>query len=187
MNDPDQTVTWYRNDGLGENLWSYDETPAGGERPAPDLSGGLVHLGFFTAALRRSAWIWCLTAIVGLLAGSALFLKYPPAYHAAATVLLVDNPNTDPAVQIQTDVSLAQSQAVATQVVKQLKLPQSVASFQAAYTVTIVTPTVLTLNVGAPTSDAAVQRTEALAKAFLAYRGQYAQTQQQQQIGRAHV
>ena len=183
MNDPDQTVTWYRNDGndgLGENLWSYDQGPAGEERPAPDLSGGLVHLGFFTAALRRSAWIWCLTAIAGLLAGSALYLKYPPAYHAAATVLLVDNPNMDPAVQIQTDVSLAQSQAVATQVVQQLKLPQSVASFQAAYTVTIVTPTVLTLNVGAPTSAAAVQRTDALAKAFLAYRGQYAQTQQQQ-------
>jgi capsular polysaccharide biosynthesis protein len=180
VNDPDQTVTWYRNDGLAENLWSYDETPAGGERPAPDLSGGLVHLGFFTAALRRSAWIWCLTAVIGLLAGSALFVKYPPAYHATATVLLVDNPNTDPAVQIQTDVSLAQSQAVATQVVQQLKLPQSVASFQAAYTATIVTPTVLTLNVGAPTSDAAVQRVAALAKAFLAYRGQYAQTQQQQ-------
>jgi hypothetical protein len=180
VNDPDQTVTWYRNDGLGENLWSYDQAPAGEERPAADLSGGLVHLGFFTAALRRSAWIWCLTAIVGLLAGSALFVKYPPAYHAAATVLLIDNPNSDPAVQIQTDVSLAQSQAVATQVVQQLKLPQSVASFQAAYTVTIVTPTVLTLNVGAPTSAAAVQRTEALAKAFLAYRGQYAQTQQQQ-------
>ncbi len=180
MNDPDQTVTWYRNDGLGENLWSYDQAPADEERPAPDLSGGLVHFGFFTAALRRSAWIWCLTAILGLLAGSALLLKYPPAYHAAATVLLVDNPNTDPAVQIQTDVSLAQSQAVANQVVQQLKLPQSVASFQAAYTVTIVTPTVLTLNVGAPSSAAAVQRVAALAEAFLAYRGQYAQTQQQQ-------
>jgi capsular polysaccharide biosynthesis protein len=118
--------------------------------------------------------------VLGLLAGSALFVKYPPAYHATATVLLVDNPNTDPAVQIQTDASLAQSQAVATQVVQQLKLPQSVASFQAASTVTIVTETVLTLNVGAPSSDAAVQRVAALAKAFLAYRAQYAQTQEQQ-------
>jgi capsular polysaccharide biosynthesis protein len=180
VNDPDQTVTWYQNDGPAENLWSYDAAPAGGERSAPDLSGGLVHLGFFTAALRRSMPIWCLIAVIGLLAGSALYVKDPPAYHATATVLLVDNPNTDPAVEIQTDSSLAKSQAVATQVVKQLKLPQSVASFQAAYTATIVTDTVLTLNVGAPSSAAAVQRAGALAKAFLAYRGQYAQTQEQQ-------
>jgi capsular polysaccharide biosynthesis protein len=182
VNDPDQTVTWYQSDGFAEKLWSYDETPAGEERSTPDLSGGLVHLGFFVAALRRSVWIWCLTAVIGLGAGSALYVKYPPAYHATTTVLLVDNPNTDPAVEIQTDASLAQSQAVATQVVQQLKLPQSVASFQAAYTATIVTDTVLTLNVGAPTSAAAVQRAAALAKAFLAYRAQYAQTQQQQQF-----
>jgi capsular polysaccharide biosynthesis protein len=180
VNDPDQTVTWYQNDGLAENLWSYDGAPDGGERSAPDLSGGLVHLGFFTAALRRSAWIWSLIAVIGLLAGSALYVKEPPAYHATASVLLVDNPNTDPAVEIQTDSSLAQSQAVAAQVVKQLKLPQSVASFQAAYTATVVTETVLTLNVGAPSSAAAVQRAAALAKAFLAYRAQYAQTQEQQ-------
>lgn len=180
MNDPDQTVTWYQNDGLAENLWSYDPAPDGGDRSAPDLSGGLVHLGFFTAALRRSAWIWSLIAVIGLLAGSALYVKEPPAYHATASVLLVDNPNTDPAVQIQTDSSLVQSQAVASQVVKQLNLPQSVASFQAAYTVTVITETVLTLNVGAPSSAAAVQRVGALAKAFLAYRAQYAQTQQQQ-------
>ena len=62
----------------------------------------------------------------------------------------------------------------------QLKLPQSVASFQAAYTVTIVTDNVLTINVGAPSSAAAVQRASALATAFLQYRAQYAQTQEQQ-------
>jgi capsular polysaccharide biosynthesis protein len=182
VNDPDQTVTWYQNDGLSENLWSYDPAPDGEERFAPDLSGGLVHLGFFTAALRRSKWIWCLTAVIGLLAGSALFVKYPPAYHATTAVLLVDNPNTDPAVEILTDSSLAQSQAVASQVVQELKLPQSVASFQAAYTVTVVTDGVLMFNVGASSSAAAVQRAAALAKAFLTYRAQYAQTQEQQQF-----
>ena len=83
-------------------------------------------------------------------------------------------------MQIQTDASLAQSQAVATQVVRELKLPQSVASFQAAYTATIVTETVLTLNVGAPSSAARCSGPRPLAKAFLAYRAQYAQTQEQQ-------
>ena len=63
-----------------------------------------------------------------------------------------------------------------------LKLPQSVASFQAAYTVTTVTDNVLTINVGAPSSAAAVQRASALATAFLQYRAQYARSQQQQQF-----
>ena len=63
---------------------------------------------------------------------------------------------------------------------RQLKLPQSVASLQAAYTVTAVTDNVLTFNVGAPSSAAAVQRASALATTYLQYRAQYAQTQEQQ-------
>ena len=180
MNDPDQTVAWYRNDGLSERPWAYDDTAAEEERASPDLTGGLVNLGFFTAALRRSVWIWCLTAVLGLVIGCALFVKYPPAYHATTSVLLVDNPNQDPAVEVQTDSSLAQGQAVAERVVQGLKLPQSVASFQAAYTVTVVTDTVLTFNVGAPSSAAAMQRASALATAYLQYRAQYVRAQEQE-------
>jgi capsular polysaccharide biosynthesis protein len=179
VNDPDQRITWSLGEELPGRVWA-DDTPVNEERPGHDLTGGLVNLGFFTAALRRSAWVWCLTAVLGLLIGSALYVKYPPAYHATTTVLLVDNANQDPAVEVQTDQSLAQSQAVAARVVRTLKLPQSITSFQAAYTVTIVTSTVLMINVGAPSSAAAVQRASALATAFLQYRAQYAQNQQQQ-------
>lgn len=179
MNDPDQMITWSRGDELPGGLWADDST-AGGERSAAALTGGLVDLGFFTAALRRKAWVWCLTALVGLVIGSGLYVKYPPAHHATATVLLVYNPDQDPAVEVETEVSLAQSRAVAGRVAQQLKLRQSVASLQAAYTVTIVTDNVLTINVGAPSSAAAVQRVSALATTFLQYRAQYAQTQEQQ-------
>ena len=179
MSDSDQMITWYRGDDLPGRLWA-DDTPVDEEQAATDFTGGLVDLGFFTAALRRWTWVWCLTAVVGLVIGSGLYLKYPPAYHATTTVLLVDNPNLDPAVEVQTDASLAQSQAVAERVVQQLKLPQSVASLQAAYTVTILTDNVLTMNIGAPSSAAATQRASALATAFLQYRAQYAQTQEQQ-------
>jgi capsular polysaccharide biosynthesis protein len=178
VNDPDRMLTWSRGDDLPGRLWA-DDAAMGEERPTPDLTGGLVNLRFFTAALRRGAWIWCLTAVLGLLIGSALYVKSPPAYHATASVLLGDNPTQDPMIEVQTDASLAQSQAVAERVVHELKLPQSVASFQAATTVTIVTDTVLMFNVGAPSSADAVQRVSALADAFLAYRAQYAQTQEQ--------
>ncbi len=179
MNSQDPLVTWFRGDEPSERLWAYDAL-AGQERSAADLTGGLVNFGFFTAALRRSAWVWCLTAVVGLLAGSALYLKYPPASHATATVLLVDNSTLDPATEVLTDQSLAQSEAVAAHVIRALKLSQSVTSFQAKYTVTIVTDNVLTFSVGAPSSAEAVQRASALATAFLQYRAQYERTQEQQ-------
>jgi capsular polysaccharide biosynthesis protein len=179
VTDPDPIITWSSGEALPGRLWA-DDTTVDEERSAADLTGGLVNFGFFTAALRRSAWVWCLTAVLGLLIGSALYVKFPPAYHATTTVLLVDGADQNPAIQVQTDMSMAQSQTVAGRVVQELRLPQSVASLQAAYTVTPVTDTVLTFNVGAPSSADAVQRASALAAAFLAYRAQYAQIQQQQ-------
>jgi capsular polysaccharide biosynthesis protein len=181
VNDPDHMITWSRGTELPGRLWADDTTvPSDEERSAADLTGGLVNLRFFTAALRRSAWVWCLTGALGLLIGSALYVKFPPAYHATTTVLLGADPSQNPTIEVQNDMSLAQSQAVAERVVQELKLPQSVASFQAAYTVTIITDTVLIFNVGAPSSVDAVQRASALAAAFLLYRAQYAQTQEQE-------
>ena len=97
MNDPDQMITWSRGDDLPGRLWA-DNTTVDAERPAADLTpGGLVNLGFFTAALRRRAWVWCLTAVLGLVIGSGLYVKFPPAYHATATVLLVlQQPRREP-------------------------------------------------------------------------------------------
>jgi capsular polysaccharide biosynthesis protein len=179
VRDPDQTITWSRDDELQSRPWA-DDTAVDEGHPAADLTGGLVDLGFFTAALRRRAWVWCLTAVLGLVIGSGLYLMYPPAKHATATVLLEYSPEQNPQVEVQTEVSLAQSQPVAGRVVQQLKLSQSVASLQAAYTVTPVTDNVLMFNVGAPSSADAVQRVSALVTAFLQYRVQYWQTQQRQ-------
>jgi capsular polysaccharide biosynthesis protein len=178
VKDPDPIFTWSRDDDLQGRLLA-DDIAVDEERSAPDLTGGLVNLRFFTAALRRSAWVWCLTGVLGLLIGSALYVKYPPAYHATATVLLGENPTQDPAIEVQNDQTMAESQTVAERVIQELKLPQSAASLQAAYTVMVVTDNVLMLNVGAPSSADAVQRVSALADAFLAYRAQYAQTQEQ--------
>ena len=119
--------------------------------------------------------------MIGLVIGTGLYVKFPPAYHATATVLLVYNGNVNPSVQVANEASMAESHPVAARVVRELKLPQSVASFQAAYTVTVVTDNVLTINVGAPSSAAAVQRASAVATAFLQYRAQYARCQEQQQ------
>jgi capsular polysaccharide biosynthesis protein len=186
VNDSDRPGAWPA-DGwpagidseLPERLWALDEFTLDEE---PELTGGLVSLAFIREALRRKAWLWCTTAVLGLLIGSGLYLRYPPAYHAQTSVLLVDGTNQDPAVEVVTDQTLAQSQPVAAQVVQALGLQQSVASFQASYTVTPATTTVLKFDVSAPSSDAAVQRASTLASSFLKYRAKYAQSQQQELV-----
>jgi capsular polysaccharide biosynthesis protein len=181
VNDPDQTVIWSRSDGLPDRLWA-ENTTVDEERSAADVGGGLANLGFLRAALRRKRRVWCLTGVVGLLIGTGLYVKYPPAYHASTTILLAYNSGVNPAVEVANQVNVAESQPVASRVVQELKLPQSVASFQAAYTVTVVTDNVLTINVGAKSSTAAVQRASALATTFLQYRAQQALAQEQVQF-----
>jgi capsular polysaccharide biosynthesis protein len=184
VSDPDPALGWSNGmgDDLPELLWDYDGLAAVDGRSSAGLSGGLVSMSFITAALKRRALVWCLCAVLGLVVGAGLNLRYPPAYHASASVLLVDLPNQDPATQIQNDQAIAQSEAVAALVVGQLGLRQTVASFQAASTVTIVSDNVLLFNVGAPSADDAAQRVTALATDFLKFRGQYEQAQQQEQL-----
>jgi capsular polysaccharide biosynthesis protein len=182
VSDREQTVTWFEGEEPRGRSWGYDGTPADEDRSGADLTGGLVNLGFFSAALRRSAWAWCLAAVLGLLIGAGLYVKVPPAYHATTTVLVADSQNVNPTVQILVDQSLAQSQAVAATVVHKLNLPESVAKFQASYTVTTVTNTALTLEVGAKSSTDAVKRASALATAFLAYRADYENSQELVQV-----
>ena len=185
MNNPDPAPTWRNGigDDLPELLWDDDLTAVEGH-PSAGLPGGLVSLAFITAALKRGAWLWCLAALLGLMVGSGLYLKYPPAYQASVSVLLFDgNTGADPTVQILNDQAIAQSQAVAALVVGQLGLRQSVASFQAASTVAVVSDQILSLNVGAPTANDALLRVTALATEFLKYRAHYAQAEQQHQQG----
>jgi capsular polysaccharide biosynthesis protein len=182
VNDPDGTMT--RPGGIGNDppsrLWAVEDSAAGEDRPTVDPTKVFVDLAFIRAALRRRAWFWCATALAGLLIGTGLYVKYPPAYQASTSVLVQDGSSVDPTVAIQNDATLAQSRTVAAQVVQQLGLPQSVTSFQAAYSVTYVTPEVLLITVHAPTSSGAVTRASAVATSFLRFHAEYAQIQQKQ-------
>ena len=110
MNDPDQMITWSsRGNGLPDRLWT-GNNKGDGERSAADLTVGLANLGFLTAALRRRARVWCLTAVLGLVVGTGLYVKFPPAYHASATVLLAYSPNANPFVQVANEAGHQLSQ-----------------------------------------------------------------------------
>jgi capsular polysaccharide biosynthesis protein len=188
VNDPDHALVWRNepNGELSEHVWVSDDFTAVEELPA-DLSVRFTNFAYIRAALRRSFRLWCATAMVGLLVGCGIFLKYPPAYHSTTTVVLINSPNEDPLTEMETDATLAQSLAVAQRVVQQLGLRQSVESFVSASSVTVLTDQVLTITVAAPSANAAVARANALANAFLQYRAAYIELQQQELAAELNV
>ena len=145
---------------------------AGGQAGLPDLP-------FIRAALRRGAWLWCTTAIVGVLLGLGLDPALSPAYHASTSVLLTHQIGEDPAEAILTDMALAQSRAVGGRAVRALGLPESTDAFLKSYTVATVTDRVLLITVSAPSGSQAVRRARVVAAAFLQFRARQVRAAQQ--------
>jgi capsular polysaccharide biosynthesis protein len=158
-----------------EGLWLDDDVSAVD-------SAKLASLGFFTAALRRSAWFWRVAAVVGLLVGSGLYLKYSHTYHASTTLLLTVGPEAEPDTAILDDQAIAQSHAVAGLTLHKLGLQESVSSFLGSYTATPLTDRVLQITASAPSSDEAVRRASALATEFLTFRASELEAQQQLEL-----
>ena len=95
------TVPQGASGDVPERAWAYDDVTAAEEPPAADLAAGLTSLRFISAALRRRAWLWCATAVAGLLIGLGLALVLPPAYQASTSILLTHNPGEDPTDAMQ--------------------------------------------------------------------------------------
>jgi capsular polysaccharide biosynthesis protein len=180
VSDGDRTVgaSLDTGDDLTGRSAVYDDFTAGDERQG-GYSTGIPTLHFIAAALRRGMWLWCATAAAGLVIGLGLFVAHPPPFKASTSVVLVPNPDELPTDAILTDVALAQSHTVAERAMHQLGVQEPASSFVAAYTVTAVTDRVLLITVGAPSSSEAVARAGALATAFLQFRAQQAQSQEQ--------
>src|SRR5262245_27883163 len=175
MSDERETVGGALN-GRGrspDRVWvpdsgSYDDFAAADERFGGEPYPGLVSLGFIQAAIRRTARMWCTLAIVGLLAGAALFVLRPAGYLAETKLLLAQPPGT-PAGWINDDQAIAESRSVAAIALRSLGLKESAASFVEAYTVVAPTDRVLQITVKAPSQREALREANALGAAFLTY------------------
>jgi capsular polysaccharide biosynthesis protein len=166
-------------------LWAYDDTPEpkenlAEERPVDEVTGGFVNLGFIRAAIRRNLRFCLAAGLIGLIVGCGLYVKFPPAVQASTSVYITNNPNTDAVSAMLTNVTLAESRPVAQAVVDKLGLQQTPASLQAASTASVVTNQVLLITASAPSGGEAIARAQALATAFLQFRAQMLQQQQQQ-------
>jgi capsular polysaccharide biosynthesis protein len=180
VKDPDQTTTWRLPSGdFRDRLAIYDGDSEYEDRSSLDAAPGLISIGYLGSALRRRMRLWLILAIVGLILGCGYAVAKPPKYTASTTILLVDNPQANPAYAILTDVTLATSLPVASAVVSQLNLPEAPAAFLGAYSVKEVTTQILLITVSASSDDAAVQQASAVATQYLAYRAKYEQAAQQ--------
>ena len=59
--------------------------------------------GFLRAALRRSARLWCATAVLGIIIGYGLYGEFPPAYQATTSILVTNHPSQNPADAIASE------------------------------------------------------------------------------------
>jgi capsular polysaccharide biosynthesis protein len=160
-------------------LAGFGESPAGDDLVADMTAGPTRHRSIRTA-LRRRAWIWCITTVLGLVVGFGLLLVVkPPGYQAAASVMLSYSSDTVIAEASVTDLSLAESRSVAEGALQRLGLRETLAGFIGSYTVTDVSDRVLQFTVTAPSSGEAVVRANVLAAEFLQFRAALVENQQQ--------
>ncbi len=177
------------NDDLIGYQWELDDFPEADEQGRPPGPGAarprFTRLPYMGAALRRLAWIWCAAALIGALGGAAYFKAFPPARSQASTSILVTtNPADIASSAIATEVALVQSRPVAELALSKLGLSQSqvlsdLTGFLKAYTVTANTDSVLIITVKAPTGTEAANAANALAAAYLQYRTNMLQSQEQ--------
>jgi capsular polysaccharide biosynthesis protein len=167
-------------EAVRERLWAYEDFTMAAEQQPFNVAGSFASLGFIGAALRRSRRFWLACAVAGMVAGLAIYVKYPVSYQAKVTVLVKNNPGDDPVSAMQTQLQLVQSESVAASTVKALGLTQTVSSFKAAYSAAVVTDQVISITVQAPTADGAVARANTLAAQYLEFRARLLLAQEAQ-------
>lgn len=181
MNDPDYRLAWPDRTGssLPEPPWVGDDFGAPEEYPSADVTGGLASLRFITAAIRRRTRFWCTTAAIGLLVACAYYVMSPPSYQALTSVLLAPGPYENVNTVQNDDQAMAQTRTVAELALHKLGLHENVGTFLGSYSAVPVTERVMRITASAPSSQQAVQRSNAVAEAFLQFRADELRAAQQ--------
>jgi capsular polysaccharide biosynthesis protein len=175
----DQGTRFSLNGGIGgsERLPAYDDFAAT-EGPSADFAPRLVSLGFIKAAILRSARFWMVMAVVGLIVGLAVYEAKPHNYQAEASVVLTLGPYDNFLTAMANNQAIATTPEVAGLAVHKLGLQQSPSSFLPSYSVTSVTDQLLNVTASAPSVNQAVLRATAVAGAFLQFRADQMQGEQ---------
>ena len=179
MTDRDQSVILSLNGDNSEpdRLGVYDDFAATESRSA-DPASGLVSLGFIAAAVRRSLRFLFVMAVLGPIIGLGVYLRAPHPYQASASILLTHPPSENIVTAAVNNQAMAATRAVAGLAVQELGLQESASNFLSTYSALSVTDRLMTVTASAPSSNLAVVRANAVAKAFLTFRANELQGQQ---------
>ena len=128
-------------------VWRVEDDGAAQLPASATAEAGLVSLPFLVAAVRRRWRRVVATALLCALLALGLTGLMGRAHTAAATLLLVSDPSTDPAVAMAQDLSFLRTRSVSQQVVTELHLPMTPESFRSTITASEGAPELMTLTV----------------------------------------
>ncbi|MDR2986455.1 MAG: hypothetical protein LBV34_16605, partial [Nocardiopsaceae bacterium] len=169
--DPAVTAPWAGSRQAGRHAWA-DRNAAGADELGSARPVGMTSLRFAASALRRRAWLGCAVVAAGLAITAAVFVFAPPPHQASISILITNDPASDPIKQMQENVALAEKARVAADAVKLLGLRDRPDSFMHKYTVASATDRILVFTTNASSDAEAVRQARALATAFQQYRAQ---------------
>jgi capsular polysaccharide biosynthesis protein len=132
----------------------------------------MTSLRFVGSALRRRGWLGCAVVLAGLAITAVVFVLAPPPHQASTSILIANDPNADPIVQMEGNVTLAESPKVASDTVKLLGLHERPSVFMHTYTVASATDRLLVFTTNASSDAEAVRQARALAIVFMQFRAQ---------------
>ena len=175
----DQRITFSLNGDSGESerFGAYDDFAAAESQPA-DFPPGLVSLGYLRAAVRRSARFCIVMAVAGLFVGLAVYVARPHEYQAQASVVITLSPYESFLTATANNQAIATTPAVAELAVHNLGLQQSPGSFLSTYSAASVTDQLLNITASATSASQALLRANAVASAFLEFRADQTQGEQ---------
>ncbi|HET6710829.1 Wzz/FepE/Etk N-terminal domain-containing protein, partial [Amycolatopsis sp.] len=130
----------------------------------------LIDLQRLFIAIRRRKRVWLATALLGLVAGTALAILLPAPPTAVAKVIVVhqDDSPTDSGTLMRTDVAVLQTTQIAEAALKKLGSTDSPEEFMKNYAGLGLTNNILQITVKAKTGEEAAARAQALADTFIA-------------------
>jgi hypothetical protein len=151
------------------------------EHEPMQLAGGrVVSLRFMRTALRRRRRLWLSLAAAGLLVGAGYHLVVPVKYSAISTLYLAAPPGTDQTVASSDNLAMLQTAGVGQRAIALLGehgiTPSELLGKEPG---TAVSDNVLTITISGPSSAEAVRRVNAVATAYLAFRAQQVNAQNQ--------
>jgi capsular polysaccharide biosynthesis protein len=173
---------WEPRRRAGRHAWA-DRNAAGADELASVRPVGLTSLRFVALALRRRALLGCAVVLAGLAVTAAIYVLAPPAYQASTTILIANDPDAASTIQIQGNVSLAQSEKVAAGALSRLGLSEPTRAFMRTYSVTFDSDRMLVITTNARSVAVAMRRARALARSFLHARARVMQSQQVLAVG----